>query len=525
MRTSAPTRTASTSFEAALQRAERDADAARLAAARARASVGRAAARARSWASHSSLASTADQQEQEALRASLDGPANDRAKRRAAGRASGGAGAAGASGLWAILLGEGHGDPAVPLRTLYSFTSCADGLLLLTASFFALASGLCLPATLYFFAGTMDSVGNAMAGGYDSAALRSSSVRMVQVGLVYIGCTAAYAGLADISKAHQMAEYKKRYLRSFLRQDVGWYDVSRPHELASRFGEAMLAIEEGVSFKGMMLLEACYTLVFCFAIGFYYGWDVCAVVFAASPLAGISGGAAILVALSAGSRIADAYAAAGAVASETIGSMRTVASLGLERSAAARYERRLARAERFGIAFVWQAGLAMSAMVASIAVMMCAGLLYGGLGVAAEQQATAFEYAVDVTWDQMFESMGMLDEMRAKLQPPSPPNAPDAGQGGGVWGGLGVDWGGVVGAVEGAAAWAASAAGFDRVHYKYCTYDCGDQYNMLNLDFQSTIGLVTQVWGSVGVGRMGELEDVGGKRGWMGECMVFVCVR
>eukprot|EP00962_Isochrysis_galbana_P054222 scaffold25750_cov146-Isochrysis_galbana.AAC.1 len=412
---------ASTSFEAALQRAERDADVARSAAVRARAAVGRAAARAHGRASYSRLADdgSAEQREEKALRASLDGTVDEGSRRRStgsgrastggrspsAGRTSSRRGAAGASSLWAVLLGEGHGEPAVPLRTLYSFASSGDVLLLLTASLFALASGLCLPATLYFFAGTMDSVGNAMAGGFDSAALLSQSVRMVQVGLVYIGCTAAYAGLADVSKTRQMAEYKKRYVRAILRQDVGWYDMSRPHELASRFGEAMLAIEEGVSFKGMMVLEACYTLVFCYALGVHFGWDVCAVVFAASPLACLAGAAAILIALSAGARIADAYAAAGAVASEAIGSMRTVASLGLERTAAARYESRLGRAERFGIAFVWQAGLAMSLMVASIAVMMCAGLLYGGLGVAAEQQATAFEYAVDVTWDEMFESM------------------------------------------------------------------------------------------------------------------------
>jgi len=37
------------------------------------------------------------------------------------------------------------------------------------------------------------------------------------------------------------------------------------------------------------------------------------------------------------------------------------------------------------------------------------------------------------------------------------------------------DWGDVVGAVEGAGEYMATAIGAGNVHYKCCTYDCGDQ--------------------------------------------------
>jgi len=36
----------------------------------------------------------------------------------------------------------------------------------------------------------------------------------------------------------------------------------------------------------------------------------------------------------------------------------------------------------------------MSILIASISMMMCSGLVYGGLSVAAEQKASVFEYAV-----------------------------------------------------------------------------------------------------------------------------------
>lgn len=513
---SSPPPSAHASFDEALSAAEREATDAVSALARTRQAAARLRQRLASSSSSRPYAPLADEQseaereaqEETALRLSLEresegsnccsaARASERGSQHASERPPSAAHRKSSevhmstlTELWGAVFNDR--EPAVSLRKLYSFATWLDLALLGASSLFAFASGLCLPATLYFFAGTMDSVGRAMAGGFNADALLQQSKMMIVVGLVYIVCTAVYTALADVAKARQVAQYKKRYLRAILRQDVGWFDTSNPQELATRFGEAILAVEDGVSFKAMMVLEACYTLLFAYALGFHFGWDVCLVVFAASPIAGVSGAIAIFIALSAGQKITDAYAAAGAIASEALSSMRTVASFGLERVVAERYERKLARAERFGISFVWQAGLAMSVLVASIAVMMCSGLLYGGLSVAREQKGSVFQYAVDMTWGEIFESMGMLDKMRGRLEA-GPPPAPGEGGGGEVFGGLGVpDWVDVVGAFEGASAWAASSIGLDRVHYKYCTYDCGDQFNMLNLDFQSTISLVTQ---------------------------------
>ena len=75
-----------------------------------------------------------------------------------------------------------------------------DWTLLLLASLFAFVSGGCLPATLYFFSGTMDSVGAAMAGGFNSDEMLHQSKMIMGVGCVYAASTAAYTALADIAK-------------------------------------------------------------------------------------------------------------------------------------------------------------------------------------------------------------------------------------------------------------------------------------------------------------------------------------
>jgi len=64
--------------------------------------------------------------------------------------------------LWNSIVGDG--ESAVSPRKLYSFATWLDVLLLYLASWFTLASGLCLPATLYFFSGTLNSVGQVREG-------------------------------------------------------------------------------------------------------------------------------------------------------------------------------------------------------------------------------------------------------------------------------------------------------------------------------------------------------------------------
>ena len=58
-----------------------------------------------------------------------------------------------------------------------------------------------------------------------------------------------------------------------------------------------------------------------------------------------------------------AYSAAGAIGSEALQSMRTVASFGLERRTARRYNAELAVAERVGVAQAWLSGLSVATLL------------------------------------------------------------------------------------------------------------------------------------------------------------------
>ena len=68
--------------------------------------------------------------------------------------------------------------------------------------------------------------------------------RMLLVGLGVGGCQGFSTLCLEMAKHRQIAKWKKEYLKSILRQDVGWYDVNRPQELSTRMGDAMVQIEK-----------------------------------------------------------------------------------------------------------------------------------------------------------------------------------------------------------------------------------------------------------------------------------------
>ena len=75
------------------------------------------------------------------------------------------------------------------------------------------------------------------------------AVEMLYVGVAcFVGAWMAEAGFKT-SGMRQGAAWRKLYLTSIIRQDVGWYDTNNPSELSSRIAESTQALEEGISSK------------------------------------------------------------------------------------------------------------------------------------------------------------------------------------------------------------------------------------------------------------------------------------
>ncbi|KAK2176084.1 hypothetical protein NP493_686g01047 [Ridgeia piscesae] len=107
--------------------------------------------------------------------------------------------------------------------------------------------------------------------------------------------------------------------------------------------------QEGISNKIGNFFQSISTFILGFIIGFVYGWKLCLVILAVSPLLVFSGIFMTHLVTGASTNESAAYAKAGAVAEEVISSIRTVAAFGGEQKECDRYRANLIEAKKFGI--------------------------------------------------------------------------------------------------------------------------------------------------------------------------------
>ena len=84
-----------------------------------------------------------------------------------------------------------------------------------------------------------------------SSMLRLLFVMFISGGLAGFGMFLNSACIARVTAA-QMAQYKSKYLKAILRQDVGWYDTSNPEQLSTTFAECMGTMQKG--FKSIPMI-------------------------------------------------------------------------------------------------------------------------------------------------------------------------------------------------------------------------------------------------------------------------------
>ena len=159
------------------------------------------------------------------------------------------------------------------------------------------------------------------------------------------------AGLTEYVVASIMSGYKQAYLKAVLRQDVGWYDVSNPEELSVQFSDATVKVQKGLKQTRMIFLGFCYGtggLVMAFMPSFGHP-AVAAITVATVPLLIVSASVMMYFVENGAKLVSKAYGHAGGIATESLYSMRTVASLGIERVVSERYQGALSSVRRVTI--------------------------------------------------------------------------------------------------------------------------------------------------------------------------------
>ena len=126
-----------------------------------------------------------------------------------------------------------------------------------------------------------------------------------------------------------------------LRQEVGWFDVEGANHIVTRLASDTNLIQQGIGDKLGIGIQFAFTFVFGFAVGFYYGWLLTLIICAVVPFLAASGMFIMVMMANFTNQGQAAYGKAGAVASEVLSSIRTVASFGAEEREAQRYSAEL----------------------------------------------------------------------------------------------------------------------------------------------------------------------------------------
>jgi ATP-binding cassette subfamily B (MDR/TAP) protein 1 len=277
---------------------------------------------------------------------------------------------------------------------LYRFATLADRALLLVGVFMAAINGALFPCIALVFGEAIAAFAQTN-GGVDREALNKASLHyfLIAIGL-FVTDYLAYL-LFSLSAERQMKALRAHALQHMLYMDISWYDLHDPLQLSSRITGDTVKIKDGMGQKLGDFAKYICQFVAGYVIGFARGWDITLVMMCVMPVMTWS---MTYVVRSWQTRAAYAqqmYAEAGAVAEETLSSIRTVSSLTAEHRAIDKYNERTLEVEQGNIAQGRVFAMVMGVFRGCSWLIYAAGLWYGGYQV----------YNANVTPQQLFQSL------------------------------------------------------------------------------------------------------------------------
>ncbi|KAI9208123.1 P-loop containing nucleoside triphosphate hydrolase protein [Polychytrium aggregatum] len=167
---------------------------------------------------------------------------------------------------------------------------------------------------------------------------------------VYFGIAMLFSGYLTqlfwvLSGENQTRRIRQLFVKSVLRQDVGWFDLAAEGSLTTRLAQDTALIQDGISEKAGMCIQSISQFIAGFVIAFVKGPKLALVLLASLPLLGVVGTLMIRAISKFTGKGQDAYAGAGAIAEQVIGGIRTVYSFSLQKRFIEKYDKELAKAE------------------------------------------------------------------------------------------------------------------------------------------------------------------------------------
>ena len=251
-------------------------------------------------------------------------------------------------------------------RILYRYATTIDIMILAVSALCSIAAGAALPLMTVIY-------GN-LAGKFDGffAGTLSHSFfqHTISHGVLYL----VYIGIAEFitiyvstvgfiyTGEHISGKIRAHYLRACMKQNIGFFDNLGSGEVTTRITADTNLVQDGMSEKVALTLNAISTFVTAFVIGFIKSWKL-TLILSASCLAItviIGGGSNFVVKYTKLSL--QSYALGGTVAEEAISSIRNTTAFGTQDKLVRQYDKHLAEAEKYGYKFKFVFAVMVGAM-------------------------------------------------------------------------------------------------------------------------------------------------------------------
>ncbi|KAG5374654.1 hypothetical protein IGI04_039250 [Brassica rapa subsp. trilocularis] len=213
----------------------------------------------------------------------------------------------------------------VPFYKLFAFADSIDVFLMICGSVGAMGNGVCLPLMTLLFGDLIDSFGQNQNNKDIVDVISKVCLKFVYLGLGTLGAAFIQVASWMITGERQAARIRSMYLKTILRQDIGFFDVeTNTGEVVGRMSGDTVLIQDAMGEKVGKFIQLVSTFVGGFALAFVKGWLLTLVMLTSIPLLAMAGAAMAIIVTRASSRGQAAYAKAATVVEQTIGSIRTM---------------------------------------------------------------------------------------------------------------------------------------------------------------------------------------------------------
>lgn len=249
---------------------------------------------------------------------------------------------------------------------LYRFSTTNDILIMIVSGICSIAAGAALPLMTVIFGQLAGTFANYFAGESSKAEFNHTINHMVLY-FIYLGIAEfvtiyiSTVGFIYVGE-HISGKIRAQYLAACLRMNIGFYDKLGSGEITTRITADTNLVQDGISEKVGLTLNALATFCTAFIIGFIKSWKLTLIL--TSTVAAITlvmgGGSRWIVKYS--KQSLGSYAIGGSIAEEVISSIRNATAFGTQDKLARQYDKHLADAEKYGFKTKFTLGIMVGGM-------------------------------------------------------------------------------------------------------------------------------------------------------------------